>query len=582
MDTWTRGGGRGRGRGRGRGDYNNNNNNNNRQNYYNDNNSSNNSNVPITARLGPMGNNNNQQYNNNNQQYSNNNQQYNNSNQQHNNTSQQYGHGRGSGGHYNDHSPRGGRSQTFSFRGRGGGRGGGGRGGFTREFIDDDIDMGREIPPNAPVIMVSGHPPGSQKDLLNFLHRKSKMDWEELSVQNEGNVTYITVDSQETAEILVRKNNFSFMGSTLSIRLADGNGNSINSRLNNNNNNNNNPRNNQQKSSNALAEFLQERWDPQQGFLNMDDLPPTSHSITVVLSRLLGEAHKIFGNSVITISFARNKLWSVQPISKIANLFPNIKNLSLQENDISEFKRLDGLGNNKLPQLSELVLSGNPIQTNTNPDLYMKEVTQRFPTLTQLDFQPIGGIQPSINSSIPSTTGFGASTLPLPVKANFFDQDNSRQASQDLLSKFFPLFDSNRSGLMDLYDQQAVFSINVSGSCFARNTWGQGQRLTIGNENIAKKFATFPPTIHDLSRADNFALDAWQVSGSSTHPVLLYLTVHGSFQEANGAVSFDRVFIIAPSTPGSRAQNAGWQYIIICDSLIIRNYSGNQAFQPTV
>ncbi|KAI9307355.1 hypothetical protein BJ944DRAFT_176680 [Cunninghamella echinulata] len=498
------------------------------------------------------------------------NQQYNNDTQyQHQHQhQQQYGHGRGSGG--------GGRG------GRGGGRGnysGGGKGRFTREFIDEDIDMGREIPANAPVIMVSGHPPGSQNDLLDFLHRKSKIDWEELNVQNEGSVTYITVDSQETAEVLLRKNKFSFMGSTLSIGMADGNRNPIAMRINNNNNSNNQPR-----SSNVLAEFLQERWDPQQGFLNLDDLPPTSHSITVVLSRLLNEAHKIYGNSVVTLSFARNKLWSVQPISKISNFFPNVKNLSLQENDISEFKGLDRLANNKLRQLSELVLHGNPIQINTNPDVYIKEITQRFPTLTQLDFQPIG--QPSLNPSITSAPGFGGtsggvSTLPLPIKPNFFDQDNSRQASQDLLSKFFPLFDSNRLALADLYDQQAVFSINTSTSCFARNTWGQGPRLTIGNEAISKKFASFPPTIHDLSRADNFAMDAWQVSGSSTHPVLLYLTVHGSFQEANGALSFDRVFIIAPSTPGSRAQNAGWQYLIICDSLILRNFSGNQAFQPT-
>lgn len=75
---------------------------------------------------------------------------------------------------------------------------------------------------------------------------------------------------------------------------------------------------------------------------------------------------------MVTLSFARNKLWSVQPISKISNFFPNVKNLSLQENDISEFKGLDRLANNKLRQLSELVLHGNPIQINTNPDVYIK------------------------------------------------------------------------------------------------------------------------------------------------------------------------------------------------------------------
>lgn len=72
-------------------------------------------------------------------------------------------------------------------------------------------------------------------------------------------------------------------------------------------------------------------------------------------------------------------------------------------------------------------------------NIIIREITQRFPTLTQLDFQPIG--QPSLNPSIASAPGFGGtsggvSTLPLPIKPNFFDQDNSRQASQDLLSKY--------------------------------------------------------------------------------------------------------------------------------------------------
>lgn len=85
--------------------------------------------------------------------------------------------------------------------------------------------------------------------------------------------------------------------------MADGNRNPMAMRINNNNNGNNQPR-----SSNVLAEFLQERWDPQQGFLNLDDLPPTSHSITVVLSRLLNEAHKIYGNSVSYISTCYNTM----------------------------------------------------------------------------------------------------------------------------------------------------------------------------------------------------------------------------------------------------------------------------------
>lgn len=53
----------------------------------------------------------------------------------------------------------------------------------------------------------------------------------------------------------------------------------------------------------------------------------------------------------------------------------------------------------------------------------------------------------------------------------------------------------------------------------------------MGNENIIKRMLTLPPTIHGLSRPENFVMDAWQTQGSQTHPVILFLTVHGEFNE---------------------------------------------------
>ena len=50
--------------------------------------------------------------------------------------------------------------------------------------------------------------------------------------------------------------------------------------------------------SNALEEFLKERWDAPRGFLSMDELPQSRHPITTVISRLLQLASQLFGNSV--------------------------------------------------------------------------------------------------------------------------------------------------------------------------------------------------------------------------------------------------------------------------------------------
>lgn len=147
-------------------------------------------------------------------------------------------------------------------------------------------------------------------------------------------------------------------------------------------------------------------------------------------------------------------------------MFPNLQNLSIADNDIAEFRSLDKLAN-KFPNLQELMLSGNPIQVNNPVDKYQKEVLNRFPTIRFLDVHPVGG------------TGGDAvqqTELPLPVRSHFFDQDSSRIAAQDLLSKYFPLFDSNRSSLTDLYDAQAVFSCVFSkGTYQQQNAWGSSQ-----------------------------------------------------------------------------------------------------------
>lgn len=99
--------------------------------------------------------------------------------------------------------------------------------------------------------------------------------------------------------------------------------------------------------------------------------------------------------------------------------------------------------------------------------------------------------------------------------------------------------------------------------------------MVFGNQNIVKRLLSLPATVHDLSRADNFVTDAWQTPGSQKYPVVLFLNVHGEFTEspAGTPLSFDRTFLVAPSAPGSRAQSAGWNYLILSDSFIVRNYS---------
>ncbi|KAI9494012.1 hypothetical protein BDB00DRAFT_820417 [Zychaea mexicana] len=527
----------------------------------------------------------------------------NNNNNYHNNNRQdnyQQPRGRGGfsgGGRFNDNEddlfstgprsqPRGGRSNRGN-RGRGRGFDGGhqsrdtqqrwksndGRH-YTRKFVDEDIAMDT---PDAPamngqgiVVAVSGHPDGAEEKLLGFLQRKSKQPWHALNVRSEQGIMYITVADEHSATALARLNNYNFGSAVLEIRHVDGGSGGAGQ---------------QQRGgpsgggrSNALEEFLQERWDAPRGFLNLDELPKTRHTITIVISRLLMVAVDLFGNQIMTISFARNGLWSVKPLKKLPELFPGLQNLSIQDNEIADFRSLDEFAN-KFSTLTELMIVGNPIQTQYDWQQYQSEVTRRFPSVQMLDQQPVGHsvAPPPAFGATGSPAGFGTPPPAPPTnvpetRANFFDQPSSQQATEELLSQYFQFFDSNRAALVDLYDAQSCFSVSVTRSALdAAGTWGQAPRLVIGSENIIQRLAALPPTIHDLTSSESVMVDALQTSVAQN--VLLSITIHGHFKEATGAngqvYSFDRVMIVAPAQPGSRAQNAGWRYVILQDSLII-------------
>lgn len=156
------------------------------------------------------------------------------------------------------------------------------------------------------------------------------------------------------------------------------------------------------------------------------------------------------------------------PLTKVPELFPNLLNLSIADNDIAEFRSLDKLAK-KLNNLQELLLTGNAIQTNNSAETYQREVLKRFPTIKYLDGQPVNG-----TGGVP--VHVSVNEFPVPIRPNFFDQESSSMAVMDLLSKFFPLFDTNRAGLVDLYDSQAIFSVVYNNGTYQQqNVWGSSQ-----------------------------------------------------------------------------------------------------------
>ncbi|KAG9012465.1 nuclear mRNA export, poly(A)+RNA binding protein [Tulasnella sp. JGI-2019a] len=336
---------------------------------------------------------------------------------------------------------------------------------------------------------------------------------------------------------------------------------------------------------------------------------------------------------VETLSLAHNRFQSLRQLGHISHYLPNLVNLSLQDNQIKSSKEINYLeGRTGAPsKLQELIFLGNPFQImserNGNLSSYRSEVSRHFPRLEMLDLMPLMKISFDATLEIVAdrstadpiavkefTVPMGPAILP----------DNVKDLATTFLATFFPKFDDDRASLADAYAPGATFSYSINTAIPPRarikkyqysaefphqrelswTSWQTNSRnlkrvmnvnraavmLKSSSDKIIKAIEALPKTKHEIAGdyAANFLVDAWAVDGilsvelSPPIGTALFATVHGQFTElpSNGVRSFDRTFILAPSTEGSKARLAGWQLVIVSDQLVIRNYSSPESWAP--
>ncbi|KAK3829016.1 MAG: hypothetical protein J3Q66DRAFT_275631 [Benniella sp.] len=379
----------------------------------------------------------------------------------------------------------------------------------------------------------------------------------------------------------------------------------------------------------AIRNFIRSRYN--NGFLNLENMshdsmlraakivpPGQTKGRSDVGTVMMKVAAELFPETT-TISFAMNGLKSLQPISSVAQFFPNLQNLSLKSNDIREYKDLEYLsGGKKLPRLRELILLDNPvrdrdIEKNKDDLQYRSTIATLFPALQILDQLPIAPkISFGLGDLLNDAGGSGKVVLPAPVKGNFFDNPATQTTVLEFLENYLKLFDSNRSRLEHAYDANATFSFATMQlpSLLQKkrgdpsDNWSvyhaqsrnmtrvkdleqRTKRLHYGNKDIIQEgLMKLPETKHDLSDATKFCIDAWQ-TGGLLPAVCIYISMHGAFEEVHhgrqGVLkSFDRTFIIAPAPPNSPAAMNGWRVVIISDQIIVRSYNGSDAWKPSM
>ncbi|KAI8884790.1 NTF2-like protein [Backusella circina FSU 941] len=465
-------------------------------------------------------------------------------------------------------------------------------------------------------VLVSGFEPGTEAGVVPYLVLKSKKQWEPVDVKVDQGKMLITVNDPAIARILIRLDGYLFGTQQLKIALYENSALPMTPVV-----------HHQKKETtiDILRNFLLSRWNSDAKYLNLDSMkddpilkkngikaPGVPGANAVVGPAMMKLAGEMFGNDVITLSIGNNHLKNVQQVSTLAQYLPNIQNLSFQNNLIKEYEGLEALsGTGKLRSLKELLLAGNPLRDSEikqrgNDRAYIRNIVKRFPSIVLLD-----GVAVVLSEEEIGSVHKTGRVLPLDNKPNYFDTDASQTAAVDFLSKYLHCFDSNRASLTPLYDQNAIFSITsniklrsqqklrrkdkkklmmddddvkLSWTSMSRNlmakskTKQEDKGLFIGPDAIGATLPRLPNTAHEISNTNDNVVDAVQT------PVGLLITVHGEFKEdeSSSPYSYDRVFLLRPAVPDTPAAAAGWPYIIMSDTLCVRDYIGNQGFKPQV
>lgn len=198
----------------------------------------------------------------------------------------------------------------------------------------------------------------------------------------------------------------------------------------------------------TLRQYLRSRWSEAAKMLDLENMaadpilsaagikppgaPGAAPSLSLALFKLIKEMYP----DIRTLSLACNNFKSLIPVNALPEFLPDLNALSLAGNDIKWTKDLH-FGKKTLTALTELVMTGNPVQQNSlaagNEAGYRKEVLAKFPSLTMLDQIPVDRSAAEQVAALPSAkqkTGTAAAAaahfanippipLPLPTQSSF-------------------------------------------------------------------------------------------------------------------------------------------------------------------
>lgn len=314
----------------------------------------------------------------------------------------------------------------------------------------------------------------------------------------------------------------------------------------------------------ALKLVMSQRYDTSLKHLNLSGFHEEpflkQRSLFVPLYRVsvLSVAIKVVTENIpelVSLDLSNNKLSVLYPLAPLQSKCTGLLSLNLCRNKIRKITELDCL---KGTGLQELVLDGNPVcDAFTDKTSYVSAVRERFPKVLLLDRQQL---PPPISFDLGSPEVIPAS------KPSYFPSEDVKQVVVQFLEQYFTIFDSkDRSGLLDAYHDNAIFSMNSSKLPMAKTDVREFQResrnllklyhyearrekLKVGRVNIVSCLNQMPQTQHDPS---SFTVDVPLVT-----PTMMCFAVFGVLRVVHKDVvlpplkSFTRTFVVVPQGAG--------------------------------
>ncbi|KAJ1937847.1 nuclear mRNA export, poly(A)+RNA binding protein, partial [Linderina pennispora] len=316
---------------------------------------------------------------------------------------------------------------------------------------------------------------GTQDSLYKFLDRKLSTPAQIMDSHIQNDIMYITVPNQAIAQSLLKLSGIRFAGNKLTLQIpknpvkfgtmsaggasASGSSSDI---------------------KDKLVALLQTRVDRQGVALDLSNLASDPIIISMgadplhsgkIYVAILTVASQMFPN-IITMNLASNGLHSLKPVADLGFKFPKLRNLSLANNALANFRELDCLSTkgstDPLRELVELILDGNPMreqELSRVPDgsTYINQVHERFPTVSMLDMNAVTPVaQPgSASRNGGSNAVVKNKKLPFPTKPSFVENSEIEQLANGFIAGFIGLYDGSRADLGNIYDANAQFSLMV-------------------------------------------------------------------------------------------------------------------------